>query len=357
MDSTGTRIQAEALTSFTCGVLAKAGAREDDARAVAEHLVGANLTGHDSHGVGLLPAYVKHAQGGLVSLDTSAEVVHRHGAVLKLDAKRGWGRPAGEMAMAEGAELARKMGVAAVTLSNAHHLGRIGAYGEMAAQDGLISIHFVNVTDHDPMVAPYRGSDARFGTNPVCIALPPTPGRAMFLLDMATSRIALGKARVAANQGKRVPFGSVLDANGQPTDDPSGFADFEIHGALAPFGDHKGYGLAFAAELLAGGLSGGGTIQPGNPRRGGIQNQLLSILIDPASFGDEDAMEAEMDAMMNYALASLPADWDAPVLLPGDPERAKRAKRSVQGIPLDPKTLDQLNAAAKLAGSALHLAD
>lgn len=355
MDSTDTRIQAAELTGFAAGVLAAAGAREADARAVGEHLVAANLAGHDSHGIGLLPAYVKHIAEGLVALDTAAKVIHRHGAVVKLDAKGGWGRPAGEIAMAEGMKTAAKTGVAAVTLSNAHHLGRIGAYGEMAAQAGFIALLFVNVTDHDPMVAPYRGSDARFGTNPVCIALPPTPGRAMFLLDFATSRIALGKARVAANRGKRVPFGSILDEHGQPTDDPSGFAGFEMRGALAPFGDHKGYGLAFAAELLAGVLSGGGTIQPENARRGGIQNQMLTLLLDPAAFGDEAAMEAEMDAMMRYALASLPADWDAPVMMPGDPERAKRAKRSAQGIPLDAKTLEQLNAAAEAAGSKLRL--
>ncbi|MAL10418.1 MAG: malate/lactate/ureidoglycolate dehydrogenase [Maricaulis sp.] len=355
MDSTDTRIHAPVLTGFAARVLQAGGAREADARAVADHLVAANLAGHDSHGIGLLPAYTMHIAKGLVSLDARAAVTHRHGAIVKLDAGRGWGRPAGEAAMREGAALASKLGIAAVTLANAHHLGRIGAYGEIAAQAGLVSLHFVNVTDHDPMVAPYRGSDARFGTNPVCIALPATPGRAMFLLDMATSQIALGKARVAANKGKRVPFGSVLDAQGQPTDDPSGFAGFELTGALTAFGGHKGYGLAFAAELLAGVLSGGGTIQPAHERRGGIQNQLLSILIDPAAFGDEAAMDAETDAMMAYALASLPADWDSPVLMPGDPERALRAKRAATGIPVDVTTLAQLNETAADAGIDMRL--
>lgn len=350
MDSNDTRLPAEALLTFCQAVLESVGTRADDARRVASQLVDANLAGHDSHGAGLLPAYAKHAREGLVTLDAEPEITTDAGAILRIDAKGGWGRPSGDFAMARGVERAEESGSAIVGLANAHHLGRIGAYGEIAAQAGLISIHFVNVTDHDPMVAPYRGSDARFGTNPVCIAFPPTPSRAMFLLDMATSRIALGKARVAANRGDRVAFGAIIDADGMPTDDPSGFKGFELKGALAPLGDHKGYGLAFAAELLAGVLTGGGTIQPGNARRGGIRNQMLSILLKPEAFGDPDAMDAEMDAMMAYALASPPADWDSPVLMPGDPERALRAKRAQTGIPFDPVTLGEMNKAAEAVG-------
>ncbi|MEE2566173.1 malate/lactate/ureidoglycolate dehydrogenase [Hyphobacterium marinum] len=350
MDSHDVRIPSETLSAFCRDALIAAGARDGDARKVAAQLVEANLAGHDSHGAGLLPAYVKHAKGGLVDLAAEPDLTDDTGAILKIDAKGGWGRPSGDFAMAKGAARAEVQGSAIVALANAHHLGRIGAYGELAAQAGLISIHFVNVTDHDPMVAPYRGSDARFGTNPVCIAFPPTPERAMFLLDMATSRIALGKARVAANRGDRVAFGAIIDENGMPTDDPSGFKGFELKGALAPLGDHKGYGLAFAAELLAGVLTGGGTIQPANERRGGIRNHMLSILLKPDAFGDPDAMEAEMDAMMAYALASPPADWDSPVLMPGDPERALRAKRAQTGIPFDPVTLGELNKAAEGLG-------
>lgn len=350
MDSHDIRISADRLTGFCQAALTASGAREADARKAAQHLVEANLAGHDSHGAGLLPAYVKHAREGLVDLNVDPEVTSASGVVVKIDAKGGWGRPAGEFAMAEGAARAQDQGCAIVALAYAHHLGRIGAYGEIAAQAGLISIHFVNVTDHDPMVAPYRGSDARFGTNPVCIAFPPTPGRAMFLLDMATSRIALGKARVAANRGDRVAFGAIIDTDGMPTDDPSGFKGFELKGALAPLGDHKGYGLAFAAELLAGVLTGGGTIQPGNARRGGIRNQMLSILLKPGAFGDPETMEDEMDRLMSYALASPPADWDSPVLMPGDLERALRAKRAATGIPFDAVTLAELNKAAESVG-------
>ncbi|WP_420433820.1 malate/lactate/ureidoglycolate dehydrogenase [Hyphobacterium sp.] len=350
MDPNDIRIAARELTAFCAATLVKAGARSVDAQRVAEHLVTANLTGHDSHGIGLLPAYLKHAEAGLVDVEATPEIVHDHAAIVKLDGRDCWGRIAGEAAMAAAFPKAEALGVCAVTLSNAHHLGRIGAYGEIAVNEGFAALFFVNVTDHDPMVAPYGGTDSRFGTNPVCIALPPSGTKPSFLLDMATSRIAMGKARVAANKGLRVPFGSILDENGLPTDDPSGFKGFEQAGALAPFGNHKGYGLAFAAELLAGVLSGGGTIQPGNARRGGIRNHMTAILLSPDAFGDPAAMEREMEAMWDYALASPPADWDSPVVAPGDPERALKKRRSAEGVPLDPETLKQLNDAAKAVG-------
>lgn len=355
MDLNDIRIPASDLAAFCAEALARAGAKESDAQSVADHLVMANLSGHDSHGVGLLPAYLKHAAEGLVDVNAVPEVIHDKGAILKVAGHDAWGRLAGGFAMKAAFPKADALGACVLTLTNAHHLGRIGAYGEMAAQEGFAAIFFVNVTDHDPMVAPYHGTDARFGTNPVCIALPPTGTKPAFLLDMATSRISMGKARVAAAKGLRVPFGAILDDNGLPTDDPSGFKGFEQKGALAPFGDHKGYGLVFAAELLAGVFSGGGTGQPGNKRRGGLRNQMIALVMQPEAFGDPAAMEKEMEAMWDYALASPPADWDSPVIAPGDPERALRKRRSAEGVPLDPETLKQLNAVAEAVGMSARL--
>ena len=349
------RIDAGTLRGFLQSVLAGAGAREDDAACVAGHLTDANLKGHDSHGAGLLPVYLRHIREGLVQLDAQDRIVKETGVLLQVDAGGGWGAPAGFRLIDRAASKARKHGLAAATIGHVHHLGRIGAYGERAAEAGLVSLHFVNVTDHAPLVAPYRGSDARFGTNPVCIAYPPAGKRPAFVHDMATSRIALGKVRVAANKGVTIPEGSLIDDKGMPTTDPSGLAGFELKGALTPMGRHKGYGLAFACELLAGVLSGAGTIQPGHERRGGLQNAMLSILIDPAAFGDTAWMEAEVEALADYALGSPPMDWDSPVLYPGDPERAAAGKREREGIPMDETTIDQLNKAAAKAGSTARL--
>ena len=350
-----TRIDAPELERFVSRVLAAAGARRDDAAATAAHLVEADLKGHDSHGSALLPTYLEHIRGGLVTLDATDRTIRETPVLLQVDANGGWGVPATHRLIARAIEKAKGCGLAAATLSHAHHIGRIGAYAEQAAEAGLVSLHFVNVTDHAPLVAPYRGSDARFGTNPVCIAFPATQARPAFVHDMATSRIAMGKVRVAAARGQPVTPGCLIDARGMPTTNPAGMAGFEMKGALTPAGLHKGYGLAFACEFLAGILSGNGTIQPQNSRRGGLQNALFSVLVDPSAFGDPDWMEREMDAMADYALASPPMDWDSPVLYPGAPERAFEGKRRREGIPMDAVTVKALNDVAISAGSSARI--
>lgn len=349
------RLAPDTLERFLATVLAGVGARPEDAACVAGHLTDASLKGHDSHGAGRLPLYVRHAATGLVALDAQDRILGDAPVILQIDAQGGWGAPAGFRLIDRAAEKARAHGLAAATLGNVHHLGRIGAYAERAASAGLASVHFVSVADSAPQVAPYRGSDARFGTNPVCIAFPGTTTRPPFVHDMATSRIALGKVRVAANRGVRLPDGCLIDRAGMPTTDPSGMAGPEPQGALTPLGLHKGYGLALACELFAGVLSGAGTIQPGNVRRGGLQNRMFSILIDPGAFGDTGWMEREIEALTDYALASPPMDWDSPVLCPGDPERAFEGKRRREGIPIDAATLEQLNAAAEAAGVGARL--
>lgn len=345
-----TYFPAEVLLEFVATVLVAAGAREADASAVAQHLVEANLQGHDSHGVGMLPAYVRHVRAGLVNLASTPRLIQESGVVIKVDADSGWGALAGRFAIESGIPVARAQGAAVVTLANAHHLGRIGAFAEQALAAGLISLHFVNVMDHAPLVAPFGGKEARLGTNPVCIGFPARDDQAPVLLDMATSRIALGKARVAAARGERVPFGSILDAAGRPTDDPSGISGFEVQGALASMGEHKGYGLALMCELLAGALSGAGTIQPGSPRRGGIKNSMLSILLDPERFGDPDWLREEASRMCAYACSAPRMEAHEAVLVPGDPERIRRRDRDRTGIALDQQTLLQLEEVAVSAG-------
>ena len=177
MSTPESRLIPAELEAFCIAVLTAGGARPDDAACVAAHLVDANLKGHDSHGAGLLPAYAQHMKRGQVNLAASDQVLTDTSVILRIDAAGGWGAPAGRRLVDRAAAKARGHGLAAATLGQVHHLGRIGAYAEQAAAAGLVSLHFVNVTDHAPLVAPYRGSDARFGTNPVCIGYPATSTR------------------------------------------------------------------------------------------------------------------------------------------------------------------------------------
>ena len=343
------RKTADQLRQLTSAILKAGGSAGAEADLVADHLVQANLAGHDSHGVGMVPAYVRHLRAGLVVPNTRAKVVKDDGAILMFDGLRGYGRCVAGEAMSAAIDRCRQTGIVAVTLANAHHIGRVGAYGEMTSGAGLVSLHFVNVTDHRALVAPFRGTDGRFVTNPVCIALPGTDRQPPLLLDMATSAIAMGKVRVAKNEGHPVPEGVLIDEHGRPTRDPAVMYR-EPHGALLPFGAHKGYALAVVTELLAGALSGGPTIQPGNPRMGGTINNMFAVVIDPGRLAGIDWVRREIDGFIEYVKASPPVDPAAPVLVPGEPERLARVERSRSGIEVDATTWDEILQAAETVG-------
>ena len=227
------------------------------------------------------------------------------------------------------------------TLKNSHHIGRVGTYAELVTAAGMVSIHFTNVTDHHEMVAPFRGTEARFGTNPVTMGMPTADPDAPIVLDMATSVVAMGKVRVAHDSGKTVLDAWLIDSDGRPTSDP-GTMFRDPLGALRPFAEHKGYALCLLAELMSGALSGGGTIQPEHERLDGVINTMTMVVIDPARLGDADWIKGEISAMADYAKSAKPADPEEPVLVPGDPERIARAKRGKEGISIPPRTWELL---------------
>ncbi|MFP4125811.1 MAG: malate/lactate/ureidoglycolate dehydrogenase [Alphaproteobacteria bacterium] len=344
------RYAARGLEAMAGELLRAAGCSEAEAGLVAEHLVGANLAGHDSHGIGMLPAYVDFLRRGRYVADQTPQVVRDAGAVVVVDAKRGMGQHMAKIGLDLGIARAKAQGACVVALRESAHVGRIGAYSEYCADAGLASTHFVNVVDHGPLVAPFGGSDGRFVTNPFSAALP-GPAGAEPLLDMATSTIALGKARVAHNRGLPVPQGCLLDQDGRATTDPTALVE-RHEGALTAFGQHKGSGLAIICEIFAGALSGGRTIQPEHVRHGSILNNMISILMDPSAFGDAAAIAREARAFGAYVKASPPAPGVEAVLLPGEPEAASRRERAAQGVPVEERTLEQLRAAAVAVGLA-----
>jgi uncharacterized oxidoreductase len=339
-------IEAAKLTGIARRVFAAAGSVEEEAGLIADHLVEANLKGHDSHGVGMIPSYLRNLAGGKAKPNEPGRVVSDAGSMIVYDGERGWGQIVARNATLLGIERAQRDGVAVVALRNAHHIGRIGTYGEMCAGAGLLSLHFVNITDQRPAVAPWRGRDGRFGTNPLCIALPgPAPERPI-VADMATSRIAMGKVRVARNKGENIAADTLLDSDGNPTIDPHAMYR-RPRGSLITFGEHKGYALAFICEMLAGAVTGSGTMRPERQRDDSVTNGMLTIVIDPARLTDQAWMKDEIAAMAAYITASPPRRPDEPVLIPGDPERANRAKRLKEGVPIDDETWRELTVAAR----------
>jgi uncharacterized oxidoreductase len=348
-------LPAQSLQAQVTTVLIAADSTAEEAAAVAANLVLANLSGHDSHGVGMLPRYVDAVLEGGLKPNTGVKVVLDTGSLLTLDGQRGYGQIVGAQAMALGMERAKTYGSCIMTLANAHHLGRIGHFAEMAVAQGLVSLHFVNVLSR-PVVAPFGGADGRYGTNPCCIGVP-LAGRDPFVLDFATSRVAQGKMRVAHNEGRRVEPGTLIDEHGRPTTDPGVVVVPQsngLFGALLAFGEHKGYGMAVACELLGGALTGSGTWhKPTDPAVRAVINGMLTILIDPAKLGTQATFEQEALAFVDWLRAGPVAPGFDAVQIAGDPERAYRARRQDQGIAVDAQTWQEIVAAGRKVGVSL----
>jgi uncharacterized oxidoreductase len=322
------------------------GSEEAEVAAVADNLVDANLTGHDSHGIGMLPRYAEAFLEGGLKANQHVTTLLDAGSLIRLDGQAGFGQVSGAEAMAIGIERAQRLGCAIVALGTAHHLGRIGAWAELAVAEGLISLHFVNVVSRG-IVAPFGGSDARFGTNPFTAGIP-LPGREPFILDFATSVIAQGKTRVAYNKGEPVPPDHLIDDQGRPTTDPR-YSVVPPFGAILTFGQHKGYGMAVLCELLGGALAAGLAQYGGDNSKKRILNGMLTVIIDPRALGDVAAWEREALAFVDWVKASPPREGYPPVKIAGDPERIARAERSARGVPVDATSWQQiLDAAASL---------
>ena len=340
-------IPLDRLTAAMDLVVRGFGSDASEVRAVVDNLIDANLTGHDSHGIGMLPRYADAFLEGGLQPNRHAAVVVDGGSLLRLDGQAGFGQVIGRESIDLGIERARLHGSCILTLGHSHHIGRIGAWAEQAADAGLVSIHFVNVVARN-VVAPFGGGDARFGTNPVCIGIP-LPGRPPLILDFATSMIAQGKTRVAHNKGEPVAPGCLIDDQGRDTQDPR-YSVVPPWGALLTFGAHKGYGLAVVCELLGGALAAGLTQRDADASRRRVLNGMFSVLVDPAALGGTEGFEREAAAFIDWVRASPPRAGVDHVMVAGEPERASRVRRRAEGIPVDLTTWQEILDAARKLG-------
>ena len=352
-------VGANALRDFVAGIFAAAGCEDAEAGRIAHYLVSANLAGHDSHGVIRTPRYVRELQGGLVLAGRGIEIVREGPTFATIDGGWGFGQTIGPLAVDLGIAKARAAGMAIIALRRSGHIGRIGDWAERAAEAGLVSIHFVNVAGGE-LVAPFGGVDRRFSTNPICIGIPQADGAPPLLLDMATSTVAEGKVLVASRGGKPVPDDALVRPDGSFTSDPAAlYGPLEPggpreaingDGALTAMGAHKGSGIAFMCEMLAGVLTGGDTSGPmPDPKVRRVSNGMLSIYLDPAHFGAADFV-ARTREYADYVKASRPIAAGAEVLLPGEPEARTRAHRLANGVPLQVETWERLVAVAGEVG-------
>src|SRR6201747_485681 len=278
-------IKVQNLINFVSEIFGHSESSPKEAKRIATYLTTANLTGHDSHGVIRVPVYVRWKKMGSVVPDQTVEIVVDTPSLAVVDGKFGYGQTVTPQAVRIGIERCKKSGLAAMALRNSGHLGRVGDWAEMAAAEGLVSIHFVTAAG-SLLVAPYGGVEKRLSTAPYCVGIPRI-GQDPIVLDFATSIVAEGKVLVASRGGKKLPEGALIDHDGSLSEDPAvlygphsadGARDHtQGTGAIRAFGEHKGSGLAFICELLGGALTGTGATAP--DRR--FANGMLAFYVDP----------------------------------------------------------------------------
>lgn len=308
------------------------------ARTVAESLVDADMRGVASHGALLVPMYVERIQRGSVSRTEVAEVVHDFGAVATLDAHHGLGQLSADQAMRRAIEKAHGFGIGAVAVRHAFHFGAAFRYAKKAADAGCIGVAAANTR---PLMPAPGGARSVVGNNPLAVAVP-LPDRPPIVLDMALSEAALGKIRLAAQDGRDIPATWATDAAGEPTTDPVA----ALHGMLLPAGGPKGYGLALVIDVLTGVLSGGGF---GAGVRGlyadtSVPNDCAHffLAVDPAAFGSAADFSRNALRLAEEIEASPVRPGVDRVYLPGQLERERGEAASRTGIPIDDGVLAAL---------------
>jgi uncharacterized oxidoreductase len=336
------------LIAFATDLFQAGGVPADEAALVAASLVDANLCGHDSHGVIRVLQYLQVIADGLLKPGTPLSIVNETPAVLVCDGNWGLGQVQAHRLLDKLVPMARQLGLAAGTLRQCGHVGRLGEYAEAATARGMAFLATVNNHGFGERVAPPGGIVGQLGTNPLCLAVP--TDAEPIILDIGTSVCAEGKVRVAFNKGEPVPEGWLLDAQGRPTTDPAVLYR-DPRGTILPLGGsqaYKGFGLALLLDAFAGGLSGGSCSRPGVKPRSA--NAVFFLLLDVTHFAGADYFRAEVTNLAKNVRACPRAEGVPFIQLPGDPERRERARRTTEGVRLDEGTWNQLVALAQRHG-------
>lgn len=348
-------IHAEPLRRVAQKIFVAAGCSPEEGARVAHHLVLSNLTGHDSHGVIRIPRYLQWVAKGSLRPNQTATVICESESMALLEGNFGFGQTLGPEAVAIGVEKAKAAGVAVVALRRSGHLGRIGNWAEMAADAGLVSIHFVNVSG-STLVAPFGSPERRMSTNPIAIGVP-RPDASPLIFDATTSVVAEGKVAVAFSGGKPLPEDSLIDRDGRPSSDPAIFYgpkqpglppdSSKGTGAIRAMAEHKGSGLSLMVDLLAGALTGSGCSGP-PPRP--FANGMLSIYLRPEIFDRDGRFAAEVRDYLRFFKSARPIKAGDEVLAPGEPEIKTRTAREARGIPLSDEAWHAILSAGERVG-------
>jgi len=342
-------VTAEHLREIAKGLLIAAGASEEEAAVIARYNIGANLVGHDSHGIILIPSYIDRIKAGHIVPQAPWVITQETPTTTVVDAHWGFGYAATDRAMRYTIEKAKTQNVA--TVFRQSHIGRLASYPLLAAAEGMIAMITADSGRSAKAVAPFGGAKARLGTNPISFAIPSNL-EGPFVFDMATSAAAAGKINVATARGEQVPNGWLIDAEGKPSNDPR---VLKQGGALLPLGGAEGYkgtGLAAIVEILSGLLTGlGFGVDPSGRHNDGCFIAVFNV----AAFRDLATFKQEVTEFAQYLKATPLAQGFTEVFYPGEVEFRKEQDRSKNGVPIEDATWNKLKDLAKGYGLADRL--
>jgi L-2-hydroxycarboxylate dehydrogenase (NAD+) len=332
-DRESPRIAAADLTRFIAGAYRAVGIAAAQAQRAAELMAASDLSGADGHGVFRLPQYIRRIKAG--GLNTAPEIrVSRHSkATALVDGDNGLGSLVVDRAVEEAIALARDNGVGWVGVRRGNHAGAAAVYAAMPLAHDMIGLYLaVGNANHLP---PWGGIDMLLSTNPIAIAVPALKEPPL-ILDMATTVAAYGKVKVAAQQGKTMPEGWMIDREGRPLVDPNRADD----GFLLPIGGYKGAALALMFGLLAGTLNGaanGADVVDFNKDDTTPTNTGQAIcVIDIKSFAEPIAFKRQVDAVIRQLHGSALLPGFDHLRLPGEERHRRIAEREAAGIPIPP---------------------
>jgi uncharacterized oxidoreductase len=341
-------LQAERLRTVVATLLKAAGASKEEAATVARYSVAANLAGHDSHGVIMIPSYIERIEKGHIVPGAPFVVEQESPTTLVIDGNWGFGYVVTERAMKMTIEKAKASNVAAATIRRQSHVGRLGAYPLIAAKEGMIAMMTADSGRSPKAVAPFGGRAPRLGTNPIAIAMP-SDLEAPFYIDMATSAVAVGKIKLAQARGQRIPEGWIVDKDGRQTTDPG---QYDKGGVLLPLGGaegHKGFGLSAMVEIFSGILPGlGFGVEPSGRHNDGCFIACFRV----AALRDLAAFKKEVAEFAAYLKATPRQDGVGEIYHPGEIEWRREQERLKSGLDIEDKTWGVLIELARKLGVA-----
>ena len=340
-------VTAPALTAYIVAVLEALKMSPKNAAISAELMVRTDLRGVDSHGIGMLPRYVEWTRAGFIHPEAEPTVARDDMATALVDGQKGLGHPASVLAMGLAITKAATYGIGIVAVRNSNHFGACANYSMMALERGMIGLAVTN----SPFVAmvPTFARKPMMGTNPLSLAAP-AARLAPFVLDMATTTVAVGKLTIASRWNKPIPEGWGLDAQGKPTSDAREVLASRLLSPLGgsrELGSHKGYGLGVMVDILSGVLSGGvyGNVldrTSGRERKETNTGHCFAA-IDIKRFRPLGDFTAAMDDMLQALHDTPRADGQERVYTAGEPEAETERVRRTQGIPIAPALVRQCN--------------